>query len=125
MKSTMEWVWHVRVCLGDHEHSYHLFQYCSRCQLLYSKIPFILCDKCYYTIQNHVLEMVYFNPYRNPPFTYTNPLENGQVRPKSYIVSERPHLWQRNVPFFSNFFLEDVAIRVYFEPHLYIDRTGC
>ena len=50
--------------------------------------------------------------------TYTNPLENGQIRPKSYIASERPQLWQRNVPFFSNFFLEDIAIQVHFEPRL-------
>ena len=38
------------------------------------------------------IKSVFFNLYINPPFTYTNPLENGQVRPKSYIASERPHL---------------------------------
>ena len=59
----------------------------------------------------------------NPTFTYTKPLENGQVRPKSYIASETLMAKKRSV--FSNIFLKDVAIRIHFEPHLYIGRTGC
>ena len=91
MKSSIE-CFSMQDCMSGHyENSYHLFQHCLVCQLVYSKIPFILCDKFYYTIQKYV-HKVSFVPYMNPPFTYTNPLENGQVRPKSYIASERPQL---------------------------------
>ena len=80
-----------KTMFGDHDNSYHLFQHCLVGQLVYNNIPFILFNKCYYTIQKYV-HKVSFVPYMNPPFTYTNPLENGQVRPKSYIASERPQL---------------------------------
>ena len=46
-----------------------------------------------------------FSPYVNLPYTDSKPLEKGQVSPKAHIASERPHLWQRNVPFFQTSFL--------------------
>ena len=45
---------------GDHDNSYHLIKHCLVCQLVYSKIPFILCNKCYYTIQKLVHKVSLF-----------------------------------------------------------------
>ena len=40
-----------KTMFGDHDNSYHLFQHCLVGQIVYNKIPFILFNKCYYTIQ--------------------------------------------------------------------------